>query len=77
MHAPRSLPVIHKYNNVENLTPAPELLEKSWYGRLTKTNLFKRCAICNTSSNIQMHHLRKVSDVRAKIANSRASFKEW
>ena len=72
---PKSLPTIHKYNNVENLTPATDLIGQSWYGRLTKTNLFKKCAICNTSSN--MHHLRKVNDVRAKMANSHASFKVW
>jgi group II intron reverse transcriptase/maturase len=77
LFVPKSLPTIHKYNNMENFTPATKILELSWFGRLTQTNLFKKCVICNTSSNVQMHHLRIVKDVRVGMANSRAKFKQW
>ena len=74
---PKSLPTIHKYNVKENMGLPSDIIEQTWYGRLTSTNLFKQCAICNTSANIQMHHLRSVKDVRAGMANHRSSFKEW
>lgn len=74
---PGSLPTTHKYNVSEHITPPTKIVEQSWYGRLTETNLFKKCVICNTSSNIQMHHLRKVKDVRTKMAKNQASFKIW
>lgn len=73
---PKSLPTIHKYNVKENMGLPSDIIEQTWYGRLTSTNLFKQCAICNTSANIQMHHLRSVKDVRAGMANHRSSFKE-
>ena len=77
IYVPSCLPTIHKYNNVENITSATKIFEQSWYGRLTKTNIFKKCVICGTSSNIQMHHLRKVKDVRARMVNHRANFNVW
>ena len=77
MVVPKTLPTIHKYN-VKEILPLPsEIIDQSWYGRLTKTNLFKTCALCDSSTNIEMHHLRKVKDVRAKIANKSASFGQW
>lgn len=74
---PKSLPTTHKYNVAENMTPPTNIMEQSWYGRITETNLFKKCVICNTTSNIQMHHLRKVKEIRAKMANSHVSFNVW
>lgn len=74
LNVPKSMPTIHKYNALENLTSPTEVIEQSRYGRLTQTNLFKKCVICDTSENIQMHHLRKVKDVRVKMADNRTSF---
>ena len=77
IYVPKSLPAIHKYNNTENLTPVTETLDESWYGRLTSTNVFKKCTICDTPSNVQMHHLRSVKDVRAKMTNHKSTFQQW
>lgn len=77
MIVPKSLPTIHKYNVKETLAQPTEIIEQSWYGRLTHTNLFKKCVLCDSSTNIEMHHLRKVKDVRAKIANKSAGFEQW
>ena len=74
---PKSLPTIHKYNVKENIGLPSDIIEPTWYGRLTSSNLFKQCVICNTFANIQMHHLRSVKDVRIGMANHRSSFKEW
>ena len=69
MKVPKSLPTIHKYNVKETFTQPTDIIDQTWYGRLTHTNLFKTCVLCSSPTNIEMHHLRKVKDVRAKIAN--------
>jgi group II intron reverse transcriptase/maturase len=74
---PKTLPTIHKYNVNELSTEPTKLMEQTWFGRLTQTNLFKTCVLCNTSSNIQMHHLRKAKDVRTKMRDGTSSFKSW
>lgn len=74
---PKSLPTIHHYNIKTNLTPITKLMDQTWYGRLTKSNLFRNCAICGTSSNVQMHHIRSVKDVRTKMKSNRTSFRVW
>jgi hypothetical protein len=37
----------------------------------------EKCVLCGTSENIQMHHIRSVKDVRAKMTKKNASFEEW
>jgi hypothetical protein len=74
---PKSLPTIHKYNYKTNYELPEKELEKSWYGRLTQSNIFKTCVVCGSSTNIQMHHLRKVLNIRTKTANSKATFDQW
>lgn len=64
---PDSLPTLHKFKIKNAPTFNVELINRTWVGRLTQSNLFKECVICGSSSNIQIHHLRSVKDVRAKI----------
>jgi len=77
---PKSLPVLHKYNNSSVGFDHKTLelnLAKSWAGKLTQSNYFKSCALCGTSSEIEMHHVRSVGKVRAKIQSSKLSTSEW
>jgi group II intron reverse transcriptase/maturase len=68
LYKPSNLITTHTYN-LSNpvLHEVDKLLKTSWAGKLTKSALFKNCVICDTTSNIEMHHIRAVSDVRAKI----------
>jgi hypothetical protein len=39
-------------------------LEETWNNKFTKSNLFKVCIICGTDQNVEMHHVRKIRDLR-------------
>jgi hypothetical protein len=75
LNIPRSLRAIHLYRVKENLNSPIDTLDKTWFGRLTQTNVFKSCILCGTSKKIQMHHLRSVKDVRIRIKKKGANFK--
>jgi hypothetical protein len=40
------------------------LLRKSWTNSLTQTQFDEPCAICGTTENIEIHHIRSVKNVR-------------
>lgn len=52
-----------------------KLLSESWTNRLTKNQFFRSCLICNTTSNVEMHHVRSVANVRMKFRTGNATFK--
>lgn len=43
---------------------------------ITKNSIFKECALCGSSGNVEMHHLRSVKDVRMKIRTGVSTFQE-
>lgn len=43
-----------------------KLLRKSWTNSLTQSQFDESCVICNTTDNIEMHHIRAVKNVRVK-----------
>lgn len=43
-----------------------KLLRMSWTGSLTKSQFDESCAICGTTDNIEIHHIRSVKNVRVK-----------
>lgn len=70
---PANLKVMHKYNNTETKTPDKEL-KMSWFRKDTVSILNKTCAICKASQNIEMHHVRKVKDIRHKIKTGTSTY---
>lgn len=54
-----------------------ESLNTSWYAKLTKSSLYKACAICKTTNQVEMHHIRKVKDVRGKIRTGDSTYAQW
>lgn len=72
-----SLPTIHHYNNNIKFAKLKNLLDVSWSGNLTKTNLFKSCVICGSTKDIEMHHLRSVKKVRSLMKSNKATFAMW
>ncbi|KAJ1566187.1 hypothetical protein HK096_000005 [Nowakowskiella sp. JEL0078] len=67
-----------KHNYPESQIPQfDELMNSVWVGSLTQSNAFKTCALCGTSSDVEMHHVRSVQDVRTKYRNSTLSYNQW
>lgn len=52
------------HKNLDETTDS--ILNTSWSNKLTYT-LPEKCALCGSSTNVEMHHLRSVDDVRQKI----------
>jgi group II intron reverse transcriptase/maturase len=55
--------------------PTPdEVLFKKWRNKLTRSNLFKKCIICGSSDQIEMHHVRKIADLKSKAKKKHLDF---
>lgn len=50
-----------------------EIIERNWNNKFTKSNLWENCAICDTDSQIEMHHVRSIRDLRDPKGKS----KDW
>lgn len=77
LNIPKSLPATHHYQVNKHVPGAEEILDKSWHTSLTNNRLFKSCLLCGSTSNVQMHHVRRVRDIRVKMANSKVPFNVW
>jgi len=62
------------FDNPEEITD--NILKTSWAGKLTK-GLPSKCVLCGSSVGIEMHHLRKVADVRNKIRTGNSTWDQW
>lgn len=55
--------------------PIPDKsLFKRWNNKLTKSSLFKYCVICGTKHGVEMHHVRKIKDLKAKARGGKMDF---
>ena len=54
-----------------------KLLNKKWSNKLTVGNPLGSCTLCGSSNQIEMHHFRKVSDIRQKIRTGNITFAQW
>jgi group II intron reverse transcriptase/maturase len=57
-----------------NVTVPDEVIFSNWNNKLTKSNLFKLCVICGSSERIEMHHVRKVKDLKSKAMKKNVDF---
>jgi hypothetical protein len=78
-----SMKVKHQYNNSSSdiansvgFSHIEKLLSQARSHSLTQIGLYK-CAICESSYDIQMHHLRKAQDVRHKIRTGNSTYAQW
>nr|QUS63793.1 hypothetical protein [Haslea silbo] len=69
---PNTFKAIKKFNcNV----PIPnDVILSNWNNKLTKSNLFKSCIICGSTDQIEMHHVRKVKDLKSKAKGGKLDF---
>ena len=75
---PKSMKVLHHYNiNLPNSTTPKSLLSGTLHKQLTvTTGLDKGCCICGSRTNLEMHHIRQVADVRAKIMSGKSTYEQ-
>lgn len=52
-------------------------LKGSPHGTLTKKIMNALCAICGSNTKVEMHHVRKASDVRSKVRTGNATYLQW
>jgi hypothetical protein len=57
-----------------NVKVPDEVIFSNWNNKLTKSNLFKLCVICGSSNRIEMHHVRKVKDLKSKARGKNVDF---
>jgi group II intron reverse transcriptase/maturase len=74
---PNSLKVKHHFSGTESYSVPEDILKMSWFNKMTKSNLNKACVICNTTQHIEMHHIRKVKDVKNKIRTGNSTYAQW
>lgn len=72
LNIPSSLKVKHKYDS--SSTDWESILNVVWKS-FTASNFGKPCIICGSTKDVEMHHLRKVADVRNKIRTGNATFR--
>lgn len=72
LYIPQTFKAIKKFScNV----PVPDnVIFSNWNNKLTKSNLFKMCEICGSSDRIEMHHVRKVKDLKNKARGKSVDF---
>lgn len=51
-----------------------EIIFSNWNKKLTKSNLFKQCVICGESKKVEMHHIRRVRDLKSKLKKKKTDF---
>ena len=77
LQLPENYRTTHKFSNSNTTTDPMKNLEITWSGKLTLSTFDRTCVICGTNSDIEMHHLRKVGDVRYKIRKNESTYAEW
>lgn len=77
IYIPDNYKVKHIYQKTANIPKVEDVVNMSWAAKLTETKFGKACVICGTTEQIQMHHVRSVKDVRAKLKIGNSTFEQW
>lgn len=59
-------------------TPALDrVLKSKRFNTMTERLADMKCTLCGTSNQVEVHHLRAVKDIRAKIRTGDSTYAEW
>lgn len=59
--------VTHKLKfSTKGIRTPDQIINLSYSNKFTKSNLFKKCIICNSTVNVQMHHVRAIKELRSR-----------
>jgi group II intron reverse transcriptase/maturase len=67
----------YKLKNSGEIEDVDQILAESWANKLTSSVKLGVCCLCGSSTKIEMHHIRKVNDVRQKMRTGNMTFGEW
>jgi hypothetical protein len=74
----KSMKVKHDYKRSDSgVADLDKLLAGTPHGTLTRRIKEARCAICGSSNQVEMHHVRKASDIRSQIRHGNSTYKQW
>ncbi len=73
LNIPKELKVTHNYKT-SHFSDWKSVLDMEWSKSMTINHKFKPCAICSSTKDVEMHHIRKVADVRNNIRTGNASW---
>ena len=76
LNYPTQMRVTHRFP-VRELPKPEDIMNIKWTNKLTETTFGKVCAICGSSTKLEMHHLRSIADVRAKFRKGDLSYEQW
>lgn len=76
LYRPNSLRVLHKYQKSVSIEEPKATIARNWTNKLTNSGLLRTCAICG-GGPVEMHHLRGVKKVRARIITGEASYEQF
>jgi len=66
----------HNFRGLKAKSPADNL-RISWFSKVTKSTLYQKCALCQSINQVEMHHIRKVKDVRGRIRTGNNTYAKW
>ena len=76
LNYPTRMKVTHKFPTRE-LPKPEEVINIKWTNKLTETAFGKVCALCGSTTKLEMHHLRSISDIRAKFRKGDLTYGQW
>lgn len=74
---PETMAVRHDYKSKINIPKFTDVIKLTWSAKLTQSSFEKVCALCGTTNKIEMHHLRSVKDVRARMKTRNSTHDIW
>ena len=57
-----------------NVSEPDDAIFSNWNNKLTRSNLFKQCLICGNTKFVEMHHIRKIRDLKSKYKKKSMDF---
>lgn len=76
LYRPVRLITDHKYSTRGVPKSPDEVINRSWFNKLTQSGLNRPCALCNVSF-VEMHHIKGVKKVRERIKSQNLSYAEF
>lgn len=76
---PKTMKVKHDYK-VKSKLDIPQLdklMSEKRSRTMTERFANLRCALCGSNTDVEVHHLRSVKDIRAKIRTGNSSYEQW
>lgn len=75
---PKTLKTTHSFQVKKEIPNPGDICEHNMGAhKLTETAFGNKCAICGSGTKLEMHHLRSVKDVRAKMRTGDSSYEKW